>query len=114
MKEIIFDLLSVGKPAKAFSLNPEVKREDTHTQLCVHILTQITHCAPLAMFQRKAFQFFVFFYLFETFSQAEKVKTSDNTPPEQINSSKLFKIHLSLFICGSGLLDMSFRLVAQM
>lgn len=24
MKEIIFDLLSVGKPAKAFSLNPEV------------------------------------------------------------------------------------------
>lgn len=26
MKEIIFDLLSVGKPAKAFSLNPEVKR----------------------------------------------------------------------------------------
>lgn len=29
MKEIIFDLLSVGKPAKAFSLNPEVKRADT-------------------------------------------------------------------------------------
>lgn len=26
MKEIIFDLLSVGKPAKAFSLNPEVGR----------------------------------------------------------------------------------------
>jgi hypothetical protein len=25
MKEIIFDLLSVGKPAKAFSLNPEVR-----------------------------------------------------------------------------------------
>lgn len=24
MKEIIFDLLCVGKPAKAFSLNPEV------------------------------------------------------------------------------------------
>lgn len=24
MKEIIFDLLSVGKPVKAFSLNPEV------------------------------------------------------------------------------------------
>lgn len=27
MKEIIFDLLSVGKPAKAFSLNPEVKKK---------------------------------------------------------------------------------------
>lgn len=25
MKEIIFDLLCVGKPAKAFSLNPEVR-----------------------------------------------------------------------------------------
>lgn len=25
MKEVIFDLLCVGKPAKAFSLNPEVK-----------------------------------------------------------------------------------------
>ena len=25
MKEIIFDLLCVGKPAKAFSLNPEVQ-----------------------------------------------------------------------------------------
>lgn len=25
MKEIIFDLLSVGKPSKAFSLNPEVR-----------------------------------------------------------------------------------------
>lgn len=24
MKEVIFDLLCVGKPAKAFSLNPEV------------------------------------------------------------------------------------------
>lgn len=24
MREIIFDLLCVGKPAKAFSLNPEV------------------------------------------------------------------------------------------
>jgi len=26
MKEIIFDFLYVGKPAKAFSLNPEVGR----------------------------------------------------------------------------------------
>lgn len=25
MKEIIYDLLCVGKPAKAFSLNPEVR-----------------------------------------------------------------------------------------
>lgn len=34
MKEIIFDLLSVGKPAKAFSLNPEVVKAliRTHTQ----------------------------------------------------------------------------------
>ena len=36
MKEIIFDLLSVGKPAKAFSLNPEVKRADAHIQSCAH------------------------------------------------------------------------------
>lgn len=31
MKEIICDLLCVGKSAKAFSLNPEVMLKDTHT-----------------------------------------------------------------------------------
>lgn len=36
MKEIIFDLLSVGKPAKAFSLNPEVKGENPHAQMHTH------------------------------------------------------------------------------
>lgn len=32
MKEIIFDLLCVGKPAKAFSLNPEVRVQ--HSLVC--------------------------------------------------------------------------------
>lgn len=38
MKEIIFDLLSVGKPAKAFSLNPEVA-------LCVCMYVHVCVCA---------------------------------------------------------------------
>lgn len=33
MREIIFDLLCVGKPAKAFSLNPEVH---TKQLMCLH------------------------------------------------------------------------------
>lgn len=42
MKEIIFDLLSVGKPAKAFSLNPEVKRADADIQSCAHRLHSVS------------------------------------------------------------------------
>lgn len=44
MKEIIFDLLSVGKPAKAFSLNPEVNMKDT--QPTVHPKGHMQYVLP--------------------------------------------------------------------
>lgn len=53
MKEIIFDLLSVGKPAKAFSLNPEVKKAVTDIQSCWCGSTVYR----LGMLQEKTFQF---------------------------------------------------------
>ncbi|TNN54718.1 Protein furry [Liparis tanakae] len=46
MKEIIFDLLSVGKPAKAFSLNPEVKTANTDIQSRAHSRTQVNIISP--------------------------------------------------------------------
>lgn len=42
MKEIIFDLLSVGKPAKAFSLNPEVKKADTNQAIPSRYTTEMS------------------------------------------------------------------------
>lgn len=39
MKEVIFDLLCVGKPAKAFSLNPEVK----YYQIIIAVVA-LSHC----------------------------------------------------------------------
>lgn len=38
MKEIIFDFLCVGKPAKAFSLNPEVWRPPSFFSVCVYYI----------------------------------------------------------------------------
>ena len=59
MKEIIFDFLCVGKPAKAFSLNPEVR------MTLLRLLTEAYLCfATLgggvkAIFSKKVFCLFL-------------------------------------------------------
>lgn len=59
MKEIIFDFLCVGKPAKAFSLNPEVRmtllRLSTETSLCFATLGD----GVKAVFSKKVFCLFL-------------------------------------------------------
>lgn len=82
MKEIIFDLLSVGKPAKAFSLNPEVKKRTALHSVLLTPSHMCEQCNPLV--KKKGFAFCIC-----GLQSAKKVK-QQHTFPEAFGHISIF------------------------
>lgn len=94
MKEIIFDLLSVGKPAKAFSLNPEVKKKiGWHSILFTQSHTD-HQCIPPGHDARMGFPVFIW-----SLQSAKEVK-EQYTFSEGFGINHLFSCSKDTLICS--------------